>query len=70
MNRVWPPLARPNAECRLSSIAFDIDIILLVPWAIALRPLGLFGLGAMIIFLIIFVLGDIWVWKKGVLEWE
>lgn len=51
-------------------ILFDIDIILLVPWAIALRPLGLFGLGAMIIFLIIFVLGDIWVWKKGVLEWE
>lgn len=51
-------------------ILFDIDIILLVPWAITFRKLGLFGLYAMLIFIIIFILGDIWVWKKGVLEWE
>lgn len=51
-------------------ILFDIDIIFLYPYAIAIRKLGLFGLGAMLIFVAIFVLGDIWVWKKGVLEWE
>lgn len=51
-------------------ILFDIDIIFLFPYAIAMRKLGLFGLWSMLIFVIIFVLGDIWVWKRGVLEWE
>ena len=51
-------------------ILFDVDIILLVPWAITFRKLGYFGLVAMLIFMVIFILGDAWVWKKGVLEWE
>lgn len=51
-------------------ILFDIDIIFLYPYAVAMRELGLFGLGSMLIFVVIFILGDIWVWKKGVLEWE
>ncbi len=51
-------------------ILFDVDIILLVPYALILRKLGLFGLNAVLIFIVIFVLGDIWVWKKGALEWE
>lgn len=51
-------------------ILFDVDIILLVPWAITFRKLGLFGLYAMLIFMFIFILGDLWVWKKGVLEWD
>lgn len=51
-------------------ILFDIDIIFLYPYAVAMRKLGLFGLWSMLIFVVIFVLGDIWVWKKGVLEWE
>jgi len=51
-------------------ILFDVDIILLVPYALVLRELGLFGLNAVLIFIAIFILGDIWVWKKGVLEWE
>lgn len=51
-------------------ILFDVDIILLVPWAITFRKLGIYGLVAMLIFMVIFILGDIWVWKKGVLEWE
>lgn len=51
-------------------ILFDVDIILLVPWAISFRRLGLYGLGAMLIFMVIFILGDAWVWKKGILEWE
>lgn len=51
-------------------ILFDVDIILLVPWAMSFRRLGIYGLGAMLIFMVIFILGDAWVWKKGVLEWE
>lgn len=51
-------------------ILFDIDIIFLFPYAVVMRELGLFGLWSMLIFVAIFILGDIWVWKKGVLEWE
>ncbi len=51
-------------------ILFDVDIILLVPWAMSFRSLGYFGLAVMLIFMFLFILGDVWVWKKGVLEWE
>lgn len=51
-------------------ILFDVDIILLVPWAVSFRKLGYYGLVAMLIFMAMFILGDAWVWKKGVLEWE
>ncbi|MCL4804271.1 MAG: NADH-quinone oxidoreductase subunit A [Anaerolineae bacterium] len=51
-------------------ILFDVDIILLVPWAVTFRNLGYFGLAAMFIFMTMFIIGDLWVWKKGVLEWE
>lgn len=51
-------------------ILFDIDIVLILPWAVALRPLGLFGLVAVLIFIAIFVIGDAWAWRKGMLEWD
>lgn len=51
-------------------ILFDVDIILLVPWAVSFRNLGIYGLVAMLVFMFMFILGDLWVWKKGVLEWE
>jgi NADH-quinone oxidoreductase subunit A len=51
-------------------ILFDVDIILLIPWAITFRQMGYYGLWVMGIFMFIFILGDLWVWKKGVLEWE
>ncbi len=51
-------------------ILFDVDIILLVPWAITFRKLGVFGLVVMGIFMFMFILGDLWVWKKGLLEWD
>ncbi|HNS39566.1 MAG: NADH-quinone oxidoreductase subunit A [Anaerolineae bacterium] len=51
-------------------ILFDIDIILLMPWAVTFRNLGYFGLAAMLIFMVMFIIGDLWVWRKGVLEWE
>ena len=51
-------------------ILFDVDIILLVPWAVSFRNLGYYGLAMMLVFMFMFILGDLWVWRKGVLEWE
>jgi NADH-quinone oxidoreductase subunit A len=51
-------------------IVFDLEIAFLFPWAVALGKLGLFGLGAMTLFLGILVVGFIYEWKKGALEWD
>ena len=51
-------------------IVFDLEIAFLFPWAVALGKLGLFGLVAMAIFLGILVVGFIYEWKKGALEWD
>jgi NADH-quinone oxidoreductase subunit A len=51
-------------------IVFDLEIAFLFPWAVALREIGLFGLIAMGLFLLILVVGFIYEWKKGALEWD
>ena len=51
-------------------IIFDLEIAFLFPWAIVLEPIGLFGFAAMMVFLSILVVGFIYEWKKGALEWE
>jgi NADH-quinone oxidoreductase subunit A len=51
-------------------ILFDLEIAFLFPWAIVLRDIGWFGVVAMAIFLGILVVGFIYEWKKGALEWE
>ena len=51
-------------------IAFDLEIAFVFPWAIIFRSLGPIGLYEMGIFLGLLVLGFIYVWKKGALEWE
>jgi NADH-quinone oxidoreductase subunit A len=51
-------------------ILFDLEIAFLFPWAIVLKEIGLFGLLAMVVFLAILVVGFIYEWKKGALEWE
>ena len=51
-------------------IIFDLEIAFLFPWAVALDSLGLNGLIAMSIFLIILVIGFIYEWKKGALNWD
>jgi len=51
-------------------ILFDLEIAFLFPWAIVLRDIGWFGLCAMAVFLGILVVGFIYEWKKGALEWE
>ena len=51
-------------------ILFDLEIAFLFPWAIVLREIGFFGFMAMMVFLGILIVGFIYEWKKGALEWE
>src|SRR5574341_1852106 len=51
-------------------ILFDIEVIFFLPWAIVLRKLGLFGLIEMIVFVFVLLVGYMYAWKKGALEWE
>ena len=51
-------------------ILFDLEIAFLFPWAIVLQDIGWFGFIAMLVFLAILVVGFIYEWKKGALEWE
>ena len=51
-------------------IIFDLEIAFLFPWAVVLEEIGMFGLIAMAVFLGILVIGFIYEWKKGALEWE
>jgi len=50
-------------------VVFDVETIFLFPWAVRFKALGWFGLMEMLIFLGILVVGYIWIWKKGALEW-
>ncbi len=51
-------------------ILFDIETIFFLPWAVVFRKLGLFGLIEMFVFIGILVVGYIYAWRKGALEWE
>ena len=51
-------------------ILFDLEIAFLFPWAVVLDEIGLFGFLSMMVFLGILVVGFIYEWMKGALEWE
>lgn len=51
-------------------IIFDVEVIFFMPWAVAMRDLGVYGLIVMGVFTLILVVGFIYEWKKGALEWE
>ena len=51
-------------------IIFDLEIAFLFPWAVSLDAVGTFGLLSMALFLAILVVGFIYEWKKGALEWD
>jgi NADH-quinone oxidoreductase subunit A len=71
------PLALPEGRfaIKFSTVAiffiiFDIEVMLIFPWAVQVRPLGWPGYFAMLVFLGILMLGFLYMWKKGGLEWE
>ena len=51
-------------------ILFDLEIAFLFPWAVSLDAIGFFGFMAMMIFLLILVVGFVYEWMKGALDWE
>ena len=51
-------------------ILFDLEIAFLVPWAVSLKDIGIVGFWEIIVFLFILVLGFVYMWKKGALDWE
>ena len=51
-------------------ILFDLEIAFLFPWAVSLREIGAAGFWSMMIFLGILVVGFVYEWKKGALDWE
>jgi NADH-quinone oxidoreductase subunit A len=51
-------------------IIFDLEVAFLIPWAINLKAIGMFGFWSMIVFLVVLTIGFIYEWKKGTLEWE
>ena len=51
-------------------IVFDLEIAFLFPWAVALDSIGAVGLAAMGVFLLVLVVGFVYEWKKGALEWD
>jgi NADH-quinone oxidoreductase subunit A len=51
-------------------IIFDLEIAFLFPWAVALADIGMLGMAAMAIFLLVLVVGFVYEWRKGALEWD
>ena len=51
-------------------ILFDLETAFLVPWAVDLRVLGWFGILVMLVFFLLLLLGFLYEWRKGGLDWE
>ena len=51
-------------------IIFDLEIVFLFPWAVSLGYIGIAGFIAMAFFLLLLIIGFIYEWRKGALEWE
>lgn len=51
-------------------VLFDLEAVFMYPWAVSLRELGTLGLVEMLVFIFILLVGYVYAWKKGVLEWE
>ena len=50
-------------------VIFDVETVFMFPWAVILDELALFGLIEMLVFLFILVVGYVYAWRKGALEW-
>ena len=66
----WARARRTRSSPKEGWELFDLEITFLFPWAVVLDSLGLYGFIVMLIFLGILVVGFIYEWKKGALDWE
>ena len=51
-------------------ILFDVEVVFFLPWAVVFRKIGLYALLEMLVFIGILLVGYVYAWKKGALEWE
>ena len=51
-------------------LMFDVETVFLFPWAVVLGEIGVAGLISIAVFMVILVLGLVYAWKKGALEWK
>ena len=51
-------------------VVFDVEVVFLLPWAVNFVPLGLFGFVEMMIFLGVLLLGYLYLWRNGGLQWD
>jgi NADH-quinone oxidoreductase subunit A len=51
-------------------IVFDIETIFLIPWGVQFRQLGVFGFVEMLVFMGVLLVGFVYIWKKGALQWD
>lgn len=51
-------------------IVFDIEIVFMYPWAVKFKELGLFGFVEMMVFIVILLVGFLYIWRKGALKWD
>lgn len=51
-------------------IVFDIETIFLIPWGVQFRSLGIFGFVEMLVFMAVLLVGYVYIWKKGALQWD
>jgi NADH-quinone oxidoreductase subunit A len=51
-------------------ILFDVELIFFLPWAVVFRELKIVGFVEMTIFILVLLVGFVYIWKKGALEWE
>jgi NADH-quinone oxidoreductase subunit A len=72
-----PPVGEPRYKfsvrfyiIAMLFVVFDVEAVFLYPWAVAYDKIGLYGFIAMMIFIFILLIGYIYAWEKGALEWE
>jgi NADH-quinone oxidoreductase subunit A len=73
MKTVGPTRMKMNIRYYLTAmlfLIFDIEVMFLYPWALVTGSLKLFGFLEMLVFVGILLVGYLYVWKKGALEWE
>ncbi|HEU4648502.1 MAG TPA: NADH-quinone oxidoreductase subunit A [Gemmatimonadales bacterium] len=51
-------------------IVFDLETVFLIPWGVSFRTLGLFGFVEMLVFIAVLLVGFVYIWKKGALQWD
>jgi NADH-quinone oxidoreductase subunit A len=73
MRTIGPTRMKMNIRYYLTAmlfLIFDIEIMFLYPWALVTGNLRMFGFLEMLVFVAILLVGYLYVWKKGALEWE